>query len=64
MELLQDLNLSYKESTPMLISLIHAIQRFRRHQRNLAELSALDDRELADIGLSRSDISRVAAGNH
>ena len=48
----------------MLISLIHAIQRFRKHQRNLAELSALDDRELADIGLNRSDISRVAAGNH
>ena len=47
----------------MLITLIHMIQRCREYQRNLAELSALDDRELADIGLSRSDILRVAAGN-
>jgi len=47
----------------MLITLIHMIQRCREYQRNLAELSKLNDRELADIGLSRSDILRVAAGN-
>jgi uncharacterized protein YjiS (DUF1127 family) len=28
-----------------------------------AELMALDDRELADIGLSRTDIDRVAEGS-
>ncbi len=46
----------------MLMSLIRAIQAFRDYQRNLAELSRLSDRELADIGLDRSDIQRVAAG--
>lgn len=46
----------------MLMALIRAIQAFRDYQRNLAELSRLSDRELADIGLDRSDIQRVAAG--
>jgi uncharacterized protein YjiS (DUF1127 family) len=48
----------------MLLSLIRMIQAFRDYQRNVAELSQLSDRELADIGLDRSDIPRVAAGNH
>jgi uncharacterized protein YjiS (DUF1127 family) len=30
----------------------------------VTELSALSDRELTDIGLDRSDIPRVAAGNY
>jgi len=47
----------------MLLSLIRLIQAFRDYQRNVAELSQLTDRELADIGLDRSDIPRVAAGN-
>jgi uncharacterized protein YjiS (DUF1127 family) len=47
---------------PMLLSLIRMIQAFRDYQRNVAELSQLSDRELADIGLDRSDIPRVAAG--
>jgi hypothetical protein len=34
----------------------------RAEQRNVAELSRLSDRELADIGLDRSDIPRVASG--
>ena len=46
----------------MLLSIIRAIQAYRDYQRNLAELSQLSDRELADIGLDRSDIRRVAAG--
>ncbi len=45
----------------MLLSLIRMIQAFREYQRNVAELSALSDRELSDIGLDRSDIPRVAA---
>jgi uncharacterized protein YjiS (DUF1127 family) len=59
----QELNLKYKETT-MLLSLIRMIQAFRDYQRNVAELSQLTDRELADIGLDRSDIPRVAAGNY
>lgn len=58
---LQELNLNYKETT-MLLSLIRMIQAFRDYQRNVSELSQLSDRELADIGLDRSDIPRVAAG--
>ena len=60
---LQRLNRNYKETT-MLLSLIRMIQAFRDYQRNVSELSQLSDRELADIGLDRSDIPRVAAGNY
>ena len=48
----------------MLLSLIRMIQALRDYQRNVAELSRLSDRELADIGLVRSDIPSVAAGTH
>ena len=48
----------------MLLSVIRMIQAFRRRRRTLAELSQLSDRELADIGLDRSDIPRVAAGSY
>jgi len=48
----------------MLLSLIRMIQAFRDYQRNVSELSQLSDRELADIGLDRADIPRVAAGNY
>ena len=60
---LQGLNRNYKE-IPMLLSLIRMIQAFRDYQRNVSELSQLSDRELADIGLDRSDIPRVAAGTY
>jgi uncharacterized protein YjiS (DUF1127 family) len=60
---LERLNLSFEEIS-MLLSLIRMIQAFRDYQRNVAELSQLTDRELADIGLDRSDIPRVAAGNY
>lgn len=48
----------------MLLSIIRMIQAFRDYQKNVAELSHLSDRELADIGLDRSDIPRVASGNY
>jgi uncharacterized protein YjiS (DUF1127 family) len=60
---LQGLNRQDKE-TSMLLSLIRMIQAFRDYQRNVSELSQLSDRELADIGLDRSDIPRVAAGSY
>jgi uncharacterized protein YjiS (DUF1127 family) len=60
---LQELNRNCKETT-MLLSLIRMIQAFRDYQRNVSELSQLSDRELADIGLDRADIPRVAAGNY
>jgi uncharacterized protein YjiS (DUF1127 family) len=47
----------------MLLSIIRAIQSFKDYHRNLRELSQLTDRELADIGIDRADIPRVAAGN-
>jgi uncharacterized protein YjiS (DUF1127 family) len=46
----------------MLLSIIRAIQSFKDYHRNMRELSQLTDRELADIGIDRSDIPRVAAG--
>mgnify|MGYP001160188643 CR=1 FL=1 len=46
----------------MLLTILRAIQAFRDYHRNLTELSQLTDRELADIGLERSDIPAVAAG--
>jgi len=57
---LQELNRKFKETT-MLLSLIRMIQAFRDYQRNVSELSQLTDRELADIGLDRSDIPRVCS---
>jgi uncharacterized protein YjiS (DUF1127 family) len=44
----------------MLVAIVRSIREWRRYRRSLSELSHLDDRELADIGLSRSDIMRVA----
>ena len=48
----------------MLLSLIRMIHAFRDYRRNVNELSQLNDRELADIGLDRLDIPRVAAGTY
>jgi uncharacterized protein YjiS (DUF1127 family) len=48
----------------MLLAIIRMIQAFRDYQRNVSELAQLSDRELADIGLDRSDIPRVASGNY
>ncbi|MCO5129422.1 MAG: DUF1127 domain-containing protein [Xanthobacteraceae bacterium] len=48
----------------MLLSIIRMINSFREYRRNLDELSRLSDRELADIGIERSDIPRVASGSY
>ena len=44
----------------MLTAVIRFIQEWKRYNQSLNELSRLGDRELADIGISRSDIPRVA----
>ena len=40
----------------------NAIADWRRRQQAFAELSALDDRSLADIGINRSDIPAIVEG--
>jgi uncharacterized protein YjiS (DUF1127 family) len=45
----------------MLLAIVRFLQDYREFNRNLRELSRLDDRELADIGITRGDIPRVAA---
>jgi uncharacterized protein YjiS (DUF1127 family) len=47
----------------MLLSVIRFLQVWKRYNASVSELSRLGDRELADIGISRSDISRVAWNN-
>ena len=42
--------------------LVAKFKEWRVHSRTREELESLDDRTLADIGLSRNDIPRVAAG--
>jgi uncharacterized protein YjiS (DUF1127 family) len=44
----------------MLTAIVRFIQEWKRYNRSLNELNRLGDRELADIGISRSDIPRVA----
>jgi uncharacterized protein YjiS (DUF1127 family) len=44
----------------MFTAIIRLIQSWRNYNRSLSELNRLGDRELADIGISRSDIPRVA----
>ena len=40
----------------MLVSLIHYLHAWKRYGSAVRELSNLNDRELADIGITRSDI--------
>ena len=47
----------------MLLSVIRFLQVWRRYNTSVRELSRLGDRELADIGISRSDIVRIAWDN-
>jgi uncharacterized protein YjiS (DUF1127 family) len=44
----------------MFFAILNFLQSWKRYNASLRELSQLGDRELADIGLTRSDIPRVA----
>ena len=44
----------------MLTTIVRFFREWRRYNQSLSELNRLGDRELADIGISRSDIPRVA----
>ncbi len=44
----------------MLLEIFNFLQAWRRYNASLGELSHLNDRELADIGIARSDIPRIA----
>jgi uncharacterized protein YjiS (DUF1127 family) len=44
----------------MLLSIISFLHAWKRYGMAVQELSHLSDRELADIGITRSDIPRVA----
>jgi uncharacterized protein YjiS (DUF1127 family) len=46
----------------MLPPIIRFIRDWQRYGRDVQELSHLSDRELADIGISRCDIRRIARG--
>jgi uncharacterized protein YjiS (DUF1127 family) len=47
----------------MLLAVIRFLQSWHRYNASVRELSRLGDRELADIGIARSDIVRVAWEN-
>ena len=44
----------------MFTSIVRFVRAWKRYNRSINELNRLGDRELADIGLNRSDIARVA----
>ncbi|HEU4660678.1 MAG TPA: DUF1127 domain-containing protein [Pseudolabrys sp.] len=44
----------------MFAALVRMLRSWRRYHQSLNELSRLGDRELADIGISRSDIQTIA----
>jgi uncharacterized protein YjiS (DUF1127 family) len=44
----------------MFANIVRLIVDYRRYNKSLKELNRLGDRELADIGISRSEIPRVA----
>jgi uncharacterized protein YjiS (DUF1127 family) len=44
----------------MLVAILNFLRAWRRYNASLKELYQLGDRELADIGITRSDIPRIA----
>ena len=44
----------------MLVAIVNFLRAWRRYNQSLREVHQLGDRELADIGITRSDIPRIA----
>ena len=44
----------------MFLAIVRFLQAWKAYNNALRELNLLSDRELADVGISRSDIPRVA----
>lgn len=44
----------------MLANIVKKYRAWTHHKKTYAELSALSDRDLADIGIKRYDIARIA----
>ncbi len=44
------------------LKVLNVVRRWREQGRLLNELQSMDDRQLADIGLSRGEIQSVASG--
>ena len=49
-----------EKGTEMLLSVIRYLHSWSRYGAAMRELSNLSDRELADMGITRSDIPRLA----
>ena len=47
----------------MLVAILNFLRAWRRYNVSLRELNSLNDRELADVGITRSDIPRIAWDN-
>ncbi len=52
-----------EKEVAMFLSIVRLFQVWRRYNASIRELSRLGDRELADIGLTRGDIQRIAWEN-
>ena len=49
-----------RKGIDMLLAILKFLKAWRRYNASLRELYSLGDRELADIGITRSDIPRIA----
>ena len=49
-----------RKDNMMLTSFIHYVRTWREYGTTVRELASLNDRELADLGITRSDIPHVA----
>jgi len=52
--------LAGRKGKTMLVAIVNFLRAWRRYNQSLRELYQLGDRELADIGITRSDIPRIA----
>jgi uncharacterized protein YjiS (DUF1127 family) len=57
------LSLIKRMTTMVLANIVRFLRQWRAYDTSLRELSRLGDRELADIGITRSDIARIAWEN-